>query len=96
VPQWDKYLNVSGDYMGVLCIPPAINVPCIHKITIQFSMSVYIFKASFYNGRMNTLKFADDIVSCPTGKLHISRISRNSTVLIYVFYLTIHSIAEIT
>jgi len=67
VPQCDKYLNVDGDYTG----QEYLN----NNTVLHISVFVHIFKAPFYNGRMNTLKFANDIVTYPTGKLHMSHTS---------------------
>jgi hypothetical protein len=29
MPLWYKSLNVSGDYVGVWCVPSATHVPCV-------------------------------------------------------------------
>jgi hypothetical protein len=31
VPWWDEFLNVSRDYLGVLCVPSATHVACIRQ-----------------------------------------------------------------
>ena len=31
VPQWNTCLYVSGEYLGLWCVPSATTVPCIHQ-----------------------------------------------------------------
>jgi hypothetical protein len=33
--QWDKFLNVNADYLGVWCVPSATRVPCKRRNQIE-------------------------------------------------------------